>query len=113
MDTRRSAVLDSLAASMRADLRAISDSAVAFHMAMDSIVTAVRRYLALFRHDLALGAGDGSDPAPTIFDDTQSLDLGHPGLQRDYNPPRIPSPIEVHSVPPLLSSSPLLQVMAN
>lgn len=43
----------------------------------------------------------------------KSLDLGHPGLQEDYNPPRIPSSIEVHSVPPLLPSFPLLQAMAN
>ena len=54
-----------------------------------------------------------SNPAPTIFDDTELIDLSHPGLQGDDNPPRLPSPIEVHSIPPLLSSSLLLQAMAT
>ncbi|RXH80699.1 hypothetical protein DVH24_004613 [Malus domestica] len=39
-------------------------------------------------------------------------DLGHPRLQGDGKQPRIPSPIKVHSVPPLFSSSPLLREIA-
>ncbi|KAM0966810.1 hypothetical protein ACFX2C_022517 [Malus domestica] len=98
---------------MCANLRAIRNSALAFHKVMDSIVVAVRCDLALLPHDLAFGAGDRSDPAPIISDDIQSLGLGYPRIQGDYNPLRIPSPIEVHFVPQLLSSSPLLQAMAT
>ncbi|KAB2633876.1 RAN GTPase-activating protein 2-like [Pyrus ussuriensis x Pyrus communis] len=53
-----------------------------------------------------------SDPAPMISDDTESIDLSYLGLQGDDNPPRLPSLIEVHFVPPLFSSSPLLREIA-
>ncbi|RXH94623.1 hypothetical protein DVH24_024307 [Malus domestica] len=53
----------------------------------------VRHELSLLRRDLALAVGGVSDPAPMISDDAESIDLGHPRLQGDDNPLRIPSPI--------------------
>ncbi|KAM1159039.1 hypothetical protein ACFX14_032189 [Malus domestica] len=119
MDARLSAALDFLVASMRADLRAIRDSDFAFYKAVESAVAPIRRHLALLRHDLALGAGEGSGPASMSFDDVEIPDLGHQklprlGIQdREGSPHRIPSKIQVHSIPSLLLSSPLLQAMAN
>ncbi|KAM1126226.1 hypothetical protein ACFX2B_040935 [Malus domestica] len=106
MDASLSVGIDSFDASMRS-MRA------AFREAINSALAPIRHELSLLRRDLALAAEGVSDPAPTSSDDTESIDLGHPGLQGDDNPPRIPSPIEVHSVPPLLSSSPLLQALAT
>ncbi|TQD81920.1 hypothetical protein C1H46_032523 [Malus baccata] len=80
MDARVSAALDSFEASVRA----------AFHEAL----APVRHELSLLRSDLALTVGGVSDPAPMISNDTESIDLGQPGLQGDDNPPRIPSPIK-------------------
>ncbi|KAM1030738.1 hypothetical protein ACFX13_035309 [Malus domestica] len=85
-------------------------------------------YLAKIRHarELALNAegdstltpmfaisnGGVSDPTPTISNDMKSINLDHPGLQGDDNPLRLLSPIEVHSIPPLFSSSPVLREIA-
>ncbi|KAM1431284.1 hypothetical protein ACFX2I_047252 [Malus domestica] len=119
MDARISAAIDSLVASMRADLHAIRDSDFALCKAVESAVAPIRRHLALLRHDLALGAGEGSGPAPMSFDDAEIPDLGHQklpqlGIQdREGSPQRIPSKIQVHSIPSLLLSSLLLQAMAN
>ncbi|KAM1037478.1 hypothetical protein ACFX15_031635 [Malus domestica] len=77
MDARLSAALDFLVASMHADLRAIRDSDFAFCKAVESAVAPIRCHLALLRHDLALGAGEGSGPASMSFDDVEIPDLGH------------------------------------
>ncbi|KAM1161202.1 hypothetical protein ACFX2B_000326 [Malus domestica] len=101
MDGRLSAAINSFEASMRATLRdAIRE---ALDSAFANLTTNFNRDWALLRRDSALRATGVSDPIPTISDHTQSIDLGHSGLQGDDNPPRLPSPIEVHSVPPLFS----------
>ncbi|KAM2450919.1 hypothetical protein TB2_008339 [Malus domestica] len=111
MDARLSAAIDSFEASLRATLRdAIRE---ALDSAFANFTTNFSRDWALLRRDSALRAEGVSDPVPTTSDDTQSIDLGHPGLQGDDNPPRLPSPVQVHSVPPLLSSSPLLRALAT
>ncbi|KAM1443374.1 hypothetical protein ACFX2I_039660 [Malus domestica] len=110
MDASLSAAIDSFEASMRAALRdAIRE---ALDSAFVNFTTNFSRDWALLRRDSTLRAEGVSDPVPTISDDTQSIDLSHPGLQGDDIPPRLPSPIEVHSVPPLFSSSPLLREIA-
>ncbi|KAB2635306.1 hypothetical protein D8674_025840 [Pyrus ussuriensis x Pyrus communis] len=49
----------------------------------------------------------------------ESIDVGHPKLQHlatqdgDGNPLRIPSTVHDHSIPPLLSASPMLQALAT
>ncbi|KAM1368439.1 hypothetical protein PS1_001767 [Malus domestica] len=111
MDARLSAAIDSFEASMRAALRdAIRE---ALDSAFANFMTNFSRDWALLRRDSALRAEGVSDPVPTTSGDTQSIDLGHTGLQGDDNPPRLPSPVQVHSVPPLLSSSPLLRALAT
>ncbi|KAM2269047.1 hypothetical protein ACFX1S_047095 [Malus domestica] len=61
----------------------------------------------------AINDGGVSDPTPAISYDTESHDLGYPRLQGDGKQPRIPSPIKVHFVLPLFSSSPLLREIAS
>ncbi|KAM2045331.1 hypothetical protein ACFX1T_009538 [Malus domestica] len=124
MDACVLAALDSLEASVRA----------AFHEALDSafanfatkFATKLSHDWALLRRDLALNTvgdstsnpmsairdGGESNPAPMFSDHGESHDLDHPILQGDGKQPRIPSSITVHSVPPLFSSSPLLQAIA-
>ncbi|KAM0968616.1 hypothetical protein ACFX13_017244 [Malus domestica] len=110
MDAHLSAAIDSFEASMRAALHdAIRE---ALDSAFVNFTTNFRRDWALLRRDSALRAERVSDPVPTTSDDTQSIDLGHPGFQGYDNLSRLPSPIEVHSVPSLFSSSPLLQEIA-
>ncbi|KAM1376798.1 hypothetical protein EV2_039516 [Malus domestica] len=114
MDARLSTTIDSLVASMCADLRAIRDFDFALYKALDSAVAPLHRNLALLRHDLALGAAEGSSPASMFSDAAASINLGHKTLQNvgqhDGNgtPQRISSLTSVDYVPPLLSSSPLL-----
>ncbi|KAM1356173.1 hypothetical protein ACFX13_031063 [Malus domestica] len=83
MNTRVLATLDSLEASMRADLRPALDFTLAnIYKAMDSKLAEIRREFGLLRHDLAFGAGEGSYPAPMFSDAAASIDLGHKTLQR-------------------------------
>ncbi|TQD79270.1 hypothetical protein C1H46_035178 [Malus baccata] len=58
-------------------------------------------------------------PVLMCFEAVESIDVGHPKLQHivtqdeNGNPLRIPSTVYDHSIPPLLSSSPMLRALAT
>ncbi|KAB2634399.1 hypothetical protein D8674_036518 [Pyrus ussuriensis x Pyrus communis] len=58
-------------------------------------------------------------PALMCSEAAELIDVGHPKLQHlatqdgDGNPLQIPSTVHDHSIPPLLSSSPMLQALAT
>ncbi|RXI00397.1 hypothetical protein DVH24_037945 [Malus domestica] len=99
MNAHVSAALNSLEASM--------------HVAFCEALAPIRHELSLLRYDLALLAAEMSSDDAEISDlDLQKLP--RLGIQdREGSAQRLPLKIQVHSIPPLLSSSPLLSTMAN
>ncbi|KAM1091540.1 hypothetical protein ACFX13_019305 [Malus domestica] len=119
MDARLSAAIDSFEASMRAAIRdaihaALDSTLIAIHKVMTPVLADIRSDLAQLHCDLALSVEGDSDPASLCSEEAASIEVGHQKPHNgDGNPLRIPSTIHDHSIPPLLSSSPMLRALAN
>ncbi|KAM1365983.1 hypothetical protein ACFX2I_044152 [Malus domestica] len=119
MDAHLSAAIDSFEASMRAAIRdaireAMDSALTAIHKAVNLVLVEIRNDLAQLHRDLALDVAGDSDPASTCSEEAASIEVGHQKPHNgDGNPLRISSTIHDHSIPPLLSSSPMLRALAN
>ncbi|XP_050107337.1 uncharacterized protein LOC126586526 [Malus sylvestris] len=86
----------------------------AIHKAVNPILAEIRSELAQLHHDLALGVEGDSDQASMCSEEAESIEVGHQKPHNgNGNPLRILSTIHTNSIPPLLSSSPMLRALAN